>query len=1063
VIALASLATLLCYRVILSKYDQGMHATVTRHLQQLFPACVVTVGKVSADLQGQIIIHNVRLAAKANQPKRPLMSVQRAVLIGDLDIADWAHKTTCVDQVQLTGVKLDIWPDEQGNWSISALDPQPDPESSPPSIEFHDVMLRLYKDSTLAADVVALHDIQGRISPQVCTQPSATDSGLNTRCPMRTELTCQSSGVVKQIQLSGYLDPNNGSWDAQGRFEQLNFSPRLLSMLPPRFAQYFYQLSGLECQSSCTFSATYQASQPIQFEILGTIVDGRLRDPRLPYPLEELNSDFFCNNNMLQLRSMRARSGATELELNTDIMGFRVDVPIEIHASVNNLALDHRLYESLPEDLQKQWDLLQPAGNLNGTIQLSFDGQQWTPSASIECLGVSLNPWIFPYPLNDIRGQVQFRNGTFSSAQLQGLAGGQAVTSEFSLSHRDDRWVGRLACKTAGPVAVDEQLISALTQRDNPPSGAETFVRSLSPRGTIELTEFALQCPENESTWHRSIDAKVYGGSIQYHGFPYPIYDIRGRIVAKDDQWWLDQFEGHNDSGHILCSGSWKSAEQGALPFELKFDANAIAIEDELYRALTLDAQSIWNELQPAGSIDRVQVLLTRPNSTSAVTTRVSIQEQSASNRDTGRSLRIEPRAFPFILNDLDCSIDYSPGSVVIHNASGVNGDSRLSIRGQCQPQADGRWLADIQWQPRTRVIVDGQLLKSLPKTIRESLVSLDFRGPLSVLGTSQILFPNQHNNSHSTAWDCQLDVENGQLGDGNMLGAMRGTIWTQGVSHEGQLQASGNVSMDALTIRGIPVTRLQGPFAMQGNNIFFGSQVADKATGKFAGQAVEMTADTLTGKLTLSGTGMLDTGKFDLNASLKDADLDGLLQDVGVNRVETQALCDARLSFNGIPWNTQTWSGEGDISLRDAKLLELPFMIRLMRVASVNADDDSAFQRADIHFDIDGDRIPLSITCDGEILRLRGEGWTNLRKDIDLELYSYVGRRPIYSVVSPLLSESRYATFMMIEITGTLDNPVMERRPFPQIEATLQQIFPEVAERRPLDGLAPWRQPASP
>ena len=82
-----------------------------------------------------------------------------------------------------------------------------------------------------------------------------------------------------------------------------------------------------------------------------------------------------------------------------------------------------------------------------------------------------------------------------------------------------------------------------------------------------------------------------------------------------------------------------------------------------------------------------------------------------------------------------------------------------------------------------------------------------------------------------------------------------------------------------------------------------------------------------------------------------------------------------------------------------------------------------------------------------------------NLRREIDLELYSYVGRRvPITNVISPLLAESRYATFMMIEIDGTLDNPNMQRRPFPQLEATLQQIFPEVAERKPLRDAMPWR-----
>ena len=104
--------------------------------------------------------------------------------------------------------------------------------------------------------------------------------------------------------------------------------------------------------------------------------------------------------------------------------------------------------------------------------------------------------------------------------------------------------------------------------------------------------------------------------------------------------------------------------------------------------------------------------------------------------------------------------------------------------------------------------------------------------------------------------------------------------------------------------------------------------------------------------------------------------------------------------------------------------------------------------------------RIPLQVSADGEVLRLRGEGWTNLRRDIDLQLYTYVGRRvPIGAIISPLLPESRFSTFMMVEVTGTLDSPDMQRRPFPQLEATFQQIFPEVAERQPLrDTIQRWR-----
>jgi hypothetical protein len=185
------------------------------------------------------------------------------------------------------------------------------------------------------------------------------------------------------------------------------------------------------------------------------------------------------------------------------------------------------------------------------------------------------------------------------------------------------------------------------------------------------------------------------------------------------------------------------------------------------------------------------------------------------------------------------------------------------------------------------------------------------------------------------------------------------------------------------------------------------------------------------------------------------------LLRDLGVENASAEATCDAELEFSGVPWNPQTYDGHGRVHLSEARLYQLPFMIRLMSVASINTSNDSAFQTADVHFEIDGDRIRLPhVACDGEMMRLRGDGEINLRREIDLQLYSYVGRRlPLRDVVAPLLREPKYATFMLIEVKGTLNNPIMQPRPFPQIEHTFQQIFPELSNTSQTGAALPWRR----
>lgn len=1063
IIALAALATVLCYRALMGKYDNGLRRSVAQHLKELFPGASVYVGRVSADGPGTIVVNNVRMASKARGPRRPVLTAQRVVLHGDLDIAHWIQKTTKVKQAHLYGLELNGWPNADGSWSTACLIPRPKPNADPPSISLYNAIVRLRKGPEDDANTIALHDISGHIEPQTDRPFTSPDNPLShhPQPHLRARLTGRSSGLLRKLQFDGRLDPKTLSWIASGSIEQFNFSPKLLEQLPPQLAQYLTQLSGLECLATSTFEILACPDEPTTFKIQGSLTAGRLRDPRLPYPLENLSSDFFCKNSLLQLRRMHAQSGGADLELSTDIMGFRLDSPIVIHAKATGLDLDNRLYQSLPASWQRQWDRLSLSGTVGGSIDLKFDGRRWTPTASIQCENVAMRPWLFPYPLTNVTGLVGYQNNTVSSKRLSGLAGGQTIHGNFSLSQSDDQWLGKLQCQADGPISIDEQLLAALTPRDKAQTGAEKFVRSLHPSGSVKLTNATFErTSPDDPTWHRLIDASIYGGSIRYDGFRYPIYDIRGRVVGQDDRWWLDKFEGRNDSGRILCSGEWQSVRLGSVPLKLEFKAFAVPIAEELKHALPADAQFVWEELRPSGAIDKVTVLLQRLDSHSPVETQVQLTEDSASNQATGRSLRLHPRTFPYLLSDAACDISYSPGYVAIHKASAVNGASRLSLTGECRPNEDGRWKANVRWLPSTRLIVDRQLLKALPKSVRESLLKIDFRGPVSVLGKSEILFANQLDVSPMTSWDCQLDIEDGQLADGEHIGALRGTVWSQGHSDGSQLTASGNVAMDALTVRGIPVTRLKGPFALRGSNLYFGSRTSDVLPGANASQADNMTADALSGKLTLAGLGRLDSGKFYLKADLKDAELSALLQDVGVYRATTKASCDATLDFNGIPWNPQTYAGSGSIHLSDAQLYELPFMIRLLRVASVSASDESAFQTADIDFAIDGDQIPLPrIACDGDVLRLRGEGWMNLRREIDLELYSYVGRSNLIpKLASPWLAESRYATFMMIEVDGTLDNPVMQRRPFPQLERTLQQIFPEVAQRRQISDLTPWQ-----
>ena len=1065
VIVLAAAAAILTHLAVVSKYDRQLHVTVTDRLKDAFPDASVHIDRVAFNKQGDLVINDLRMAVVSSSTGkfRRVISCERAVLKGNLDIAHWVQQTIQIQKIDLHGVQFEAWPQSEGRWSIQDLKPRSAPNTCTPEIVVHDALMKVFTNSSLKSTAIVLHDIQGEIAPKLSTiAEQCSPSALSIR------FAASSSGLMRRITTEGWFDAQQQAWKVGGVVENFEFTHELIEKLPPQAAKYLNQIAGLECEASFNYEVFSRVNASPGFEVKnGIISEGRLQDARLPYPLDHLQGKFYCNNAKLQLRDLVATSGSTTLTLGTDIEGFSPDVPITIFARTSGLELDRRLYDSLPASWRTYWDRLQLEGRADAELNLRFDGKRWSTVATFECRDISMTPWLFPYRLENVTGKVTYSD-TYadrhvSSDLLTGLAGGQAVQGAVLLTNAGaGQWVGEIACRTLGPVAVDEKLISALTPVGSKQSPAETFVRTLHPAGVVQLTSATFKRTATPGdTWHRSIDASVYNGKIRYDGFEYPIYEIRGRIEGNDDEWRLDQFEGRNGSGRIQCNGSWLAVKTGSVPLDLQFRALAVQLDEELQQALPPDAQFLWKQLQPVGAMDAIDVRLQRPSSDEPVALSVALREDNLSNEASGRSLRLYPREFPFWLTDVACNVTYSPGKIHIESASAANGASRILVKGDCTRDPEKQqWVADMHWLPSSRLIVDNQFLQALPASIRQSLVRLDFRGPVSVLGNSRIVLTPGAEQGITSAWNCQLDIEDAQLGEGNYVDAMRGSIEMEGKNDGKTILASGKVFMDAVTLKGVPVTRVTGPFALVGSRLFFGRAISEALPQASGNPAPDLSADALAGKLTVSGHGQLDSGKFYVKANLKGAELSALLQDVGVNRATTPGLCEAEVDFNGVPWNTQTYHGTGSIHLSDAKLYQLPFMIKLLSFTRSVSNDDAAYNSADIKFQMDGDHIPLNVACEGDVLRMVGKGWTNLRREIELDLYTYVGRRNLVrNVIDPLLSESPYASTMMIAVRGSLDSPDMKRVPFPQLESTLQQMFPEVAERRQENPILPWRK----
>jgi hypothetical protein len=274
------------------------------------------------------------------------------------------------------------------------------------------------------------------------------------------------------------------------------------------------------------------------------------------------------------------------------------------------------------------------------------------------------------------------------------------------------------------------------------------------------------------------------------------------------------------------------------------------------------------------------------------------------------------------------------------------------------------------------------------------------------------------------------------------------GTIRTAGHSTPNGPMADGFLLIDSMALRGVPLANVQGPFALRESKIYFGQKVADvKSLNTSASVAPNpIQVDLFSGKGVVSGTGDFEPLRFSMQTNLYGGQLQDVLAETGQASADASGICDAMVTLQGSPLNPQTFSGTGEVSIREASLFQLPGMMKLLRVLSVKPTNDAAFEKADISFRIDGDRLPIDhLSIDGDVLSLAGSGWANLRREMHLDLYAYVGNRnQLAKLVGPLLSETRYAPLMQVEIDGTVEAPEMTRKPLPVIEDALKTYFPE-------------------
>jgi len=810
-----------CYFSLIGRVDGKLTSEILKRLQKEFPTHVVTVDRAHYQAGKSITIEGIRIAKPTNHGMRDVVRCGRIVCFGPIEMIGLAQGQLPVQKVLADGVELCVWPLSDGTFSLQELSSSKPLSFNCPSIDVRSGLVRLGGETGQGEKEVILHDLKARVE----LAPRMAEGQVR---PLTANVNASvASNYFHKATVKASLSEDKSSWRAEGKVTKFAYSQRLAAQLPQRLQQYLVHAAGFSGELDCDFAGGSDNGK-LTYIARASIGDGRLMHPQVPYPLESLSGIVFCSNGLLQLRNVKASSGQTSVAFECDMNGLAVGSSITAAVTIKDLSLDQRLYHALPIPVQEAWQKLGVSGLVDAEASLAFDGKQWSPRVKVRAKNAGLEPEFFPYPVRNISGDFIYENDSIVAVALTGTAGGQKLNGALRLSRAQPRWLMDLKLAADGPIAIDETLLRALTPRGAPESNLQKFILSLHPSGTVYLKQGHFQrLADQPDTLSRSLELTFSECAIKYDGFRYPIEGIQGEATLDNERLLLKEFSGRNDGAKIQGTGLCQGRNGTLESMDLFFKGYDVSLDEELQLALPKSVRGLWDQLQPSGVLDQVFMKISRSRSTDPLDMRVEITEKGESESRAGGAVSIRPVSLPYQVNNVACNIVYRPGRIDINSLSGKHESSRLQTEGQCSLYSDGTWDGLLTWLPSTRLHVDQGLLACLPSYLKDPLARLDFRGPVSITGTTRVSSPPSAAESIVRGWDLELEIEDGRLGGGGIASGIRGSVVLQGENTPNGPMAFGTLDLKALAIKEIAVTGVQGPFAFNRRELLFGRDAA--------------------------------------------------------------------------------------------------------------------------------------------------------------------------------------------------------------------------------------------
>ncbi|RMG35326.1 MAG: hypothetical protein D6725_12750 [Planctomycetota bacterium] len=813
---------------------------------------------------------------------------------------------------------------------------------------------------------------------------------------------------------------------------------------PARPEVWNYALLDLDVVGALTFSfAQWEAARPWDFRLAYRVDAGRLYSALLPFELEDFSGVITADPQSVRVERLRCGRGPTRITIDAHVALSGAAGADRVALSVADLPVDERLRRHLSPGLARLAELYQPSGPCDISMELApgNDGRWHLNALRLTAKGCRVSYRDCPYPIHDLHGSIELKGEVFEIA-MRGRAGQRPVFIAGLLKKAPPPAPFVLDVK-ADRLPIDD------TARSVVPEAVRNVADMLRLRGELDI-HVRVARGEHAQRAEMEIAAAINEGVIEYEGFPYRIDSLRGQIVYRSGTWTFQKLAGRHGTAELLGDAVFiQSSPTHPAELTLHVETKAAALDESLQLALTPGLRSLWDDLKLSGRVNvTTDVHWVRGKPLEVSLPLVEWYDGS-----------MTPRWLPYSLRGAVGRFQYADGRLTVNRLLARHDETTLDVKGFAQIEP-GLWTLRLESVQLARLRADQELLRALERGGLDGLhfvfSCLSPETPITLRGLIELKGTGREDDPVTAAWDVNAFLGGATIEAGLEYTGVDGRVTSRGIYDGQQATVAGRLELQRLTVLGYQLEEVSGPYHIAGDEFVLGSTQAFVAEAEGQAGPVDVnkrvTAEFIGGVIALDARSTLEAvPEYELHLDLSYGKLEEYARRYMRGARNLKGVMNGWVDLAGRGSSLKALRGRGQLQISPAALYELPVIMQVFRVLSLNPPERSAFNYALFDFYVrDGAVRFNSIDLVGNSVSLHSRGGVvYLDGRIDLEFYSMLPRGQVPIPALDVLLKQTTTGWVGVEVKGTLDRPRASVKPAPLLDDALKR-FLNAFELRP-------------